>query len=138
MADPGEPQIQTIVFFDGVCHLCNGFVDFVITRDRLKRLQFAPLQGETARRLLGDEDRSALASVIVWENGKISRESAAIARVFSSLGGGWSVLGRAMSLVPLSLRNVVYRWVAKNRYAWFGERDVCRLPTAEERGRLLD
>lgn len=136
MSQPGAPQ--TIVFFDGLCHLCNGFVDFVLSRDTKRRLVFAPLQGETAKKVLTEHDRASLSTVVVRDGDRVFRESAAILRVFKKLGGGWAAAGFFLGIVPGFLRDVVYRAVARNRYEWFGERDVCRLPQPHERDRLLD
>lgn len=138
MAQPSTPQTETIVFFDGVCHLCNGFVDFAIARDRHRRLRFAPLQGETAKRLLPDTDRARLESVVLSHDGRLFRESAAVLEIFRLLGGGLGLLGALGKIVPAFLRDPLYRFVARRRRKWFGERDACRLPTPEERGRLLD
>lgn len=129
---------QTIVFFDGICHLCDGFVDFAISRDKTKALRFAPLQGETAKGLLPSNDRVALESILFLENGILHRESAAILRIASYWGFPWSVAARVALIVPAFLRDGIYRWIARNRYRWFGQREFCRLPTKEERGRLLE
>ncbi len=135
MADPQDSQ--TIVFFDGVCHLCNGFVDFVIARDRHHRIFFAPLQGETAQRHLQSEDRLALESVVLVEGRKTYRRSQAVLRILFQLGGPWLLLGLAGSAVPSGLRDSIYNFIARNRLRWFGRREVCRLPSPGERGQLL-
>ncbi len=43
VASPPEPATRAILFFDGVCALCNANVDFWLVRDRRHRLAFAPL-----------------------------------------------------------------------------------------------
>jgi predicted DCC family thiol-disulfide oxidoreductase YuxK len=126
-----------IIFFDGVCNLCNGFVDFLIRRDTQKKLSFASLQGETARENLPSEKIKSLSSVILWDNGVIYEESAAVLRVFFYLGGCWKLF-LIFHVVPQALRDFVYRWVAKNRYHWFGQKETCRLPTDQEKSRFLD
>ena len=135
MADPQDSQ--TIVFFDGVCHLCNGFVDFVISRDRSHRIFFAPLQGETAHRRLQIEDRLVLESLVLFAGGKTYRRSQAVLRILFQMGGPWLVLGLLGSAVPLGLRDRIYAFVAKNRFKWFGRREFCRLPSPGEKGQLL-
>ncbi|MBL8848059.1 MAG: DUF393 domain-containing protein [Planctomycetaceae bacterium] len=127
-----------IVFFDGVCGLCNSSVDFVLRHDPQGRLRFAPLQGETAARLLPADDRANLGSLVLWEDGRAYRRSTAVVRILTKLGGIWAVLGAALWVIPSPLRNAGYRVVAKLRYRLFGKKETCRLPSPEERGRILD
>jgi predicted DCC family thiol-disulfide oxidoreductase YuxK len=136
---PGAPEVpQPLVLFDGVCGLCNRFVDFVLARDRGARLRFAPLQSEHGRALLAAAglDPDALDSVVLVRGGRAYRESAAALRVLAELGLPWSLCAAALA-IPAPLRDAVYRFVARNRYAWFGLRETCRLPTPEERTRFL-
>jgi predicted DCC family thiol-disulfide oxidoreductase YuxK len=134
----GNDNIQNrkIIFFDGVCHLCNAFVDTVVAQDKAHIFQFAPLQGETAKALLNDQDRNSLDTVIYFESGTVSRKSTAVLRILSQLGGVYKLASLGW-IVPSFLRDAVYGFVAKNRYAWFGKSDTCRIPTAEERAYLL-
>ncbi|MBO9667605.1 MAG: DUF393 domain-containing protein [Bdellovibrio sp.] len=131
-----DAKMRNVVFFDGVCHLCNGFVDAVITQDKTHKFLFAPLQGSTAEELLSANDRESLDTVIYYEAGKTYYRSAAILKILSGLGGVYS-LSKVGWLIPGSLRDFLYRIIAKNRYQWFGEREFCRIPTAEERSYLL-
>ena len=129
--------VRKILFFDGVCGLCNASVDFVLTRDVNGRFQFSPLQGETARSLLKPEDINDLSSMVLWVDGQTYRKTAAVVRVLWSLGPVWQVLGTFLWLIPLPVRNLGYTLVAKNRYRLFGKKETCRLPTPEERARFL-
>jgi len=124
------------IYFDGVCHLCNGFVDAIIQRDRQAVFQFAPIQGETAAQALTAEERGRLESVILIDKGQKYFRSEAILRSLILLGGIYKIFFLGF-LIPEFLRDKLYAWVAKNRYAWFGERDFCRLPEPHERDRLL-
>ena len=133
---PKGDEASGIVFFDGVCGLCNRFVDFAMSRDRQERLQFAPLQGETAERLLTATDRE-VDSMLFLSKGRVSDRSGAVVRALRGLGGVWSVVAFVLWLVPRPLRDLGYRVVAANRLGIFGERDTCRLPTEAEAGRLL-
>jgi predicted DCC family thiol-disulfide oxidoreductase YuxK len=40
-------------------------------------------------------------------------------------------------IVPRAVRDPVYRWVARNRYRLFGQRETCWLPAPEDADRLL-
>ncbi len=127
-----------IVFFDGVCGLCNLTVDFLLARDHRGVLQFAPLQGSTAAARLPASDTHDLSSLIVVDGSNIYRKSTAVLHAAIALGGVWALLARVSFLVPRFARDLVYDIVASNRYAWFGKRDTCRLPTPQERSRFLD
>lgn len=126
-----------IIFFDGVCGLCNRFVDFLLRRDTQAVFLFAPLQGETAHRLLSKNDTETLGSIVFWEQGRTFRRSAAVVRVLWKLGGVWACLGWGLWIVPKPLRDLGYNLVAANRYRLFGKKETCRLPTPQERSRFL-
>lgn len=127
------------VLFDGVCNLCNASVQFIVRRDPTGRFRFASLQSEAGRRLL-EEHRlptDELSTVVVVADGRAYTRSDAALRVARGLGGAWPALA-ALRLVPRPLRDAVYGLVARNRYRWFGRREACMLPTAEERSRFLE
>ena len=126
-----------MLLFDGVCTLCNGFVRFVIERDPAGRFQFAPLQSEAARRLLGKAPQPLPDSLVLLEDGRLFTRSAAALRVARGLRFPWP-LAYVFMAVPRPVRDWVYDTVARNRYRWFGRRDVCMVPTPELRARFLD
>lgn len=125
-----------IIFFDGVCGLCNRFVDRLLRIDKTGRYRFAPLQGSTAQELLPSGLAEALESVIYLRDGAVLQRSDAALRILTDLGG-WRRCYGLLLLVPRFIRDAVYAWVASNRYAWFGKRGACRVPTLAERGRFL-
>jgi len=141
------PKTRAIVFFDGVCGLCNRSIDFLIRQDRKRVLSFAPLQGQTAKRLLTDKqiDPSKLNSIYLYiesdiesdGRGKLYSKTDAWIRIMVLLGGPWKVF-KAMRILPLFFWNLFYDLVAKTRYPIFGKLDVCRLPGSEEREFFLD
>lgn len=129
---------RSIVFFDGVCGLCNATVDFWMRRDRRQRLAFAPLQGETAAQWLPVVAREQLHSMFLrTEEGAIYSRSSAAVRILWRLGGVWMLAAALLWLIPLPLRDLGYRLVAASRYRLFGRRETCRLPTPDEAERLL-
>jgi predicted DCC family thiol-disulfide oxidoreductase YuxK len=138
VAESDVAAAAPVVFFDGVCGLCNSSVDFVLRHDRMGRLKFAPLQGATAVRLLPAEDRENLDSLVLWDDGRMFRRSSAVVRILWRLGPSWRALGGVLWLIPLPLRNAAYRLVAALRYRLFGKKETCRLPSPEERSRFLD
>ena len=129
--------VKRILFFDGVCGLCHWSVDFVLIRDVNGKIQFAPLQGETAHSLLAPAEISQLNSVVFWNAGRVDRKSSAVVRVLWQLSLGWQLVGTLLGLIPLPLRNLGYDLVARNRYALFGKKPSCRVPRPEERIRFL-
>jgi predicted DCC family thiol-disulfide oxidoreductase YuxK len=128
---------ETVIFFDGVCGLCNRFIDFVISHDRAAIFHFAPLQGQTARERLPEADVRDVNTMVLWEEQGVLRKSTAAARILVRLGGVWRVIGTALLLVPRPLRDAGYSLVARYRYAIFGKKDSCRMPTPAERARFL-
>lgn len=128
---------KQIVFFDGVCSFCNSSVDFLVKIDRHQRLQFASLQGETAKELLNAEQLKTFNSIIFYRNGNCYTSSKAIIAIGNSLGGGWKWLAIMASVIPTKWRDALYNWIARNRYKWFGQRETCRMPSPEEADRIL-
>ncbi len=133
------PADGPVIFFDGVCGLCNRFIDFVIQRDPGAVFRFAPLQGETARERLPDSDVRDINTMVLWEGRgqEVYRKSTAAVRILIRLGGIWRLLGGALRLVPRPLRDAGYSLVARYRYAIFGKKETCRMPTPAERARFL-
>jgi predicted DCC family thiol-disulfide oxidoreductase YuxK len=127
-----------VLLFDGVCNLCNGFINFIIDHDPEGYFKFAPLQSEVAAEKLADVGltNETLDSVVMIEDGRCYRRSTAALMVSRRLGGVWAWLYVFM-VVPRPLRDLVYDWVATNRYRWFGKRESCRMPTPELQARFL-
>ena len=135
-----DSEPNAVVLFDGVCNLCNGAVTFIIDRDPDAYFRFAPLQSETGGARLEpghrDPDRiDALESIVLLENGQRFTRSTAALCIARRLRGVWPLY--AFIVVPRPVRDRVYRWIARNRYRWFGKTDACRLPTPELARRFL-
>ena len=126
-----------IILFDGVCNLCDHFVQFVLARDRRGRFRFASLQSPAGRQLLeGFGVGPHLDSVVLIADGVVHTRSDAALRIAARLNGLWPVL-KILLLVPRPIRNWAYDVVAKNRYRWFGRNPACMIPTPETRSRFL-
>lgn len=128
-----------IVYFDGVCGLCNAWVDLLLRKDVDRRLFFAPLQSPIARAHLPAHllEPPFATVVIKLRDGQVFLRSEAVVRALGILGGSAGGLGRLIGLLPLRLRDSIYGKIAQNRYVWFGKRDLCRVPTQQEKGRIL-
>jgi len=130
------------ILFDGVCNLCNGFVQFVIRHDAAGRFRFAALQSEAAQALLAAQGiaPAALAgdpeSVLLLSGGRLYSHSAAVLRIAGGLGGVWRLAGVGW-LLPGAWRDALYRFVARHRYRWFGRQESCMLPTPALKARFL-
>ena len=127
---------MNVIFFDGYCGLCNGFVDFMIKVDKQGLFKFSPLQSEFAKSEVELADIQELKSVVVKIDGKTYRKSEGVFRALAKLGGIWKVCS-LLHLLPPALSNFGYDLVAENRYKIFGKRDTCRLPTPDERARFI-
>lgn len=132
-------EANSIILFDGVCNLCNGFVQFVIKRDPESKFRFASLQGKSAQVILKNNIReSALYdSVVFVSRGLAWQKSDAVLNILKEMGGLWKVLF-VFKLMPRFLRDAVYDFIAANRYRLFGKRDNCMVPTTELKSRFLD
>ena len=129
---PATSAPPAVVYFDGVCGMCNEAVDFIIRRDKSRRFQYAPLQGTTAAERVRVPPEELLKSIILEDESGQHFRSDAIWRILVGLGGGWSVLGRMLWLVPRPLRNWTYDFIGQRRYRVFGKKETCRLPSEEE------
>ncbi|MDB4967932.1 MAG: hypothetical protein JWN44_3621 [Myxococcales bacterium] len=127
-----------ILFYDGVCGLCNRLVQFVLRRDRRGQFQFAPLQGDAATQTLGHFGKNAddLDTMYVLADGQLLQKARAILFVLRRLGPPWSLVS-VFGLLPTAVLDWFYDRVAKNRYRMFGKSETCRLPSAEQKGRFL-
>ena len=128
-----------LVLFDGVCNFCNYWIRFIIKRDKKATLKFTSLQGETAKSILPEYSTNPeiLSSVILIENGKAYTESSAAIRICKHLDSGWKLL-YGLIIIPKFIRDAVYKLIARNRYSWFGKKDQCMIPSANDRERFLD
>ena len=131
--------MASLVLFDGVCNLCNGFVQFVIARDPAGRFQFGALQSASARRVLDlhDAPDPLPDTIVLVDEGRVFTRSTAVLRIARRLTFPWP-LAYAFLAVPRPLRDWMYTIVARYRYRWFGKRDHCMVPTPAVRARFID
>ena len=130
--------IGQIILFDGLCNLCSNTVQFIIKRDVKKQFHFASLQSDFGQQLLQKLNLplSELNSFILYRNGKIYTRSTGALMVAKELGGAWPILSFFM-IVPLFIRNGVYKIISNNRYKWFGKKNECWVPTPSLKDRFL-
>jgi predicted DCC family thiol-disulfide oxidoreductase YuxK len=121
-----------IVLFDGVCNLCNTSVQFIIEHDPAQQFRFASLQSEVGQYYalkagLSTED---LSTILLLEGDRFYTRSTAALRIARRLNGGWALF-YGFLIVPKFIRDAVYKFIARNRYRWFGKQESCWLPTPE-------
>jgi predicted DCC family thiol-disulfide oxidoreductase YuxK len=128
-----------LVIFDGVCHLCQSSVQFIIRRDPTGIFKFAPLQSTTAQNILHHEYPEVLAgdTVLLVEDGEIYGRSEAALRICRRLTGPWRWLW-ILRYIPEPIRDGAYKLIARNRHKWFGRSGACMMPRPEWAGRFLD
>lgn len=130
---------SSLVFFDGVCNLCNGTVQFLLKIDTRRRLQFGSLHGETAKQILPKYQISpdTLNSIVFIHQNKVHTESNAVLEIFRVIGGLWAIL-YIFIIIPAFIRNALYKLIARYRYEWFGKKKECIIPYPELRNRFID
>jgi predicted DCC family thiol-disulfide oxidoreductase YuxK len=133
------PAQTSLVLFDGVCNLCNGWVRFVIRRDPNGIFRFAAQQTPAGRAIIEDRigGSGQLSSIILIEDHTIYVESDAILQILTGLGAPWSWVA-LLRIVPRRIRDACYRFVANHRYRWFGRTEVCQVPSADLRSRFIE
>lgn len=129
---------EAVIFFDGVCNLCNSAVQFVIERDGKNYFKFAALQSDFAVSTLADYSLQVKQgdSFVLLENNKVYEQSTAALRVAKKLNGFWPLL-YILIIIPPFVRNAVYRFIGHNRYKWFGKQESCWVPTPELKRKFL-
>ncbi|OJW81157.1 MAG: hypothetical protein BGO69_04465 [Bacteroidetes bacterium 46-16] len=130
---------KPILFFDGVCNLCNSWVQFVLKHDREKQLIFASLQspyGQQAQQEIKKLQGSVPDSLILYHNNKFYTRSAAALKTAGLMGGMWPLLGIGF-ILPAFIRNAIYDMVARKRYKWYGKRGQCMVPAPGVMARFL-
>ncbi len=127
-----------ILLFDGVCNLCSGSVQFILKRNAKENIRFASLQSEFGNASLKacSLPVNYLHSLVLLEAGKCYVKSDAALHVAKHLDGLWK-LSYVFMIVPKFLRDPMYDLIARNRYRWFGKKDVCWIPNEKWKARFL-
>lgn len=133
-----DPSRDHLLLFDGVCHLCDATVRFIVRRDPAGKIKFAPIQSPLGRehyiRHGLDPDHPTV--FLLLTPGGTFRASDAVIEIGRILGGAWRLL-TLLKPLPRSWRDALYLFIARNRYRWFGKKDACMMPTAELKERVV-
>jgi len=130
---------QKIILFDGVCNLCNTSVNFVIEHDKKNIFKFAALQSDMGKKLaienninIADTD-----SIILIDGDSSYIKSTAALYISKELSGAYPLL-YAFMIIPKYLRDLIYNYIAKNRYKWYGKKESCMIPSPTLKDKFLN
>jgi predicted DCC family thiol-disulfide oxidoreductase YuxK len=129
---------EPVILFDGVCNFCNSSVQFIIKRDPKGLCRFASLQSDIGQAYLSKYNLGDYAdSFVLIEKDRVYLKSDAALQITKNLAGAWKVF-YILKIVPRPLRDLVYSFIAKNRYKWFGKKAACMIPTPDIKSRFID
>lgn len=133
------PKNKKIILFDGVCNLCDASVQFIIKHDKKDIFRFVALQSDLGQKIIihiGIQNQN-IDSIILYEPGVAYYfKSSAALQIAKNLGGFFH-FGTLFKIIPTGLRNLLYDYVAKNRYKWYGKKESCMIPTAKLKAKFL-
>ncbi|WP_236980601.1 thiol-disulfide oxidoreductase DCC family protein [Membranihabitans maritimus] len=129
----------SVVFYDSVCVMCDSFIQFLIKIDKDRILRFSSLQSDLWEKTKKDFDKKwpEGGTVVFWNNGKWYSESDAVLQIFQVVGK-YKVWVWVLRIIPVFFRNLMYRWIARNRYKVFGKKNSCEWVPADKRYLFLD
>jgi len=133
------PKGKKIILFDGVCNLCDTSIQYVIKKDKKDTFRFVAIQSDLGQRIIKHIGINSLHidSVILYEPGiAYYYKSSALIEITKELSGffSWASVFR---ILPITIRDYIYDYVAKNRYKWYGKKDSCLMPSAELQDKFL-
>ena len=129
---------KKIIFYDGLCAMCNRFIRILITLDKKEKFLLAPIQGKNGKILQKkfSKELKGIDSVIFY-NKKVYTKSSAVINILSELGGIYK-LAYIFNIIPSFISDYIYDYIARNRFQWFGKLDKCPMPEKKNISRFLD
>ncbi len=134
------PKDKKLILFDGVCNLCNHSVQYIIKHDKKNLFLFTALQSNVGKQVIEayNIDTNKTDSILLYTPKKeIDYKSTAALKIVCYLGFPINVMA-VFFIIPTSIRNWVYDYIAKNRYKWYGKKESCMVPTPELKSKFLD
>lgn len=129
---------NNIIFFDGVCKLCNSSVNFILKRDKHNIFKYSHLQSKYCHNQLIDYGISiSMNTILFLEDGRLYEKSTAALRIVRKLGGIWPIF-YVFIIIPKFIRDSIYNLIARYRYKWFGKTENCRVPSPEIKDRFIN
>lgn len=133
------PVNKKIILFDGVCNLCDASIQFIIKHDKKDIFRFVAIQSELGQRIIKHIgiNTTETDSIILYLPGVAYYYKAEAAlKIAKDLNGIYSFLS-LFNVFPNSISNMVYDYIAKNRYKWYGKKEQCMIPTPELKSKFL-
>ena len=129
---------KKIIFYDGLCAMCNRFIRILITLDKKEKFLLAPLQGKNGK-ILQKKFSKKLHEVesVIFYNKQVYTKSSAVINILSELGGIYK-LAYLFNIIPSFISDSIYDYIARNRFQWFGKLDKCPMPEKKNISRFLD
>ena len=134
------PKNKKVILFDGICNLCNDAVIKVLQKDQQNIFVFAAIQSRVGQEIIRylKIDITKIDSIILYKPGLAYYiKSEAALKIMSEFDGFWKLM-QIFTILPNSLNNFVYDFIAKNRYKWFGKKETCMIPTPALKAKFLD
>lgn len=134
------PKNKKIILFDGVCNLCEASVQFVIKHDKKDIFRFVALQSDLGQKIInhiGIQTKKIDSIILYVPDIAYYYKSSAALEIAKNLGGIFH-FGTVFRIIPTRLRNVLYDYIAKNRYTWYGKKETCMIPTPELKAKFLE
>lgn len=127
----------TTILFDGVCNLCSGSVQFILKRDKKGVFKFTSLQSEIGKSLLSEYNIGEVDSIVCIHDHVAYVKFKAVRIIAKRLGGMYLFFYWISKVIPVAIGNVLYDFIARNRYRWMGKKEVCWIPSPEWKDRFL-
>lgn len=134
------PKDKKIILFDGVCNLCDTSIQYVIKHDKDDVFRFVALQSELGQKLLKHIGINPIHidSIVLYEPGiAYYYKSTAALQIAKGLKGIFTV-ATVFQILPTGFRDLIYEYVAKNRYQWYGKKKSCLVPTPALKSKFLE
>lgn len=131
---------KQLVLFDGVCNLCNGAIQFMIKHDKGDAFRYAALQSDIGKKLIAERniDTEKVDSILLIEPAVAYYDKSDAALQIGKQLKGYRTISSILYLIPKSLRDIVYDFIARNRYKWYGKKEACMIPTPELKAKFLE
>ncbi len=131
---------KKLILFDGVCNLCNSAIQFMIKHDKEDSFRYAALQSDIGKKLIAERniDTEKVDSILLIEPGIAYYDKSDAALQIGKLLKGYRTISSILYMIPRGLRNIVYDFIARNRYKWYGKKEACMIPTPELKAKFLD
>ena len=135
----GIPNDKKIILFDGVCNLCNSSVQYVIKHDKKDVFRFVPIQSGLGQKIIKHIGISLkhIDSVVLYKPGKAYYYKSTAALEIAKCLGGIFTYATFFRIIPSGIRDILYDYIAKNRYKWYGKNESCMIPTPELKSKFL-